>query len=133
MSESLLSASVQGDNAVPEICKGIDVANSMTTQGYSDSSGLPAVDLIILARGGGAPEDLWAFNLEPVARKIFEAKAPLISAIGHESDVLVSDLVADVRASTPSNAIEIAVPDFDDLLFHLSDLQNRKEKESTTS
>lgn len=125
---SVIGISVQGDNAVPEICKGIDVANSMTTQDYSDSSGLPAVDLIILARGGGAPEDLWAFNLEPVARKILEAKAPLISAIGHESDVLVSDLVADVRASTPSNAIEIAVPDFDDLLFHLSDLQNRKEK-----
>ena len=54
---SVIGISVQGDNAVPKICKGIDVANSMTTQGYSDSSGLPAVDLIILARGGGAPED----------------------------------------------------------------------------
>ena len=73
----------------------------------------PPVDLIIVGRGGGAPEDLWAFNLEPVVRAIVAAQVPVVSAVGHESDLLVSDLVADLRASTPSNAVELVVPDYD--------------------
>ena len=73
----------------------------------------PPVDVIIVGRGGGSPEDLWAFNLEPVARAIIASAVPVISAVGHESDMLVTDLVADLRASTPSNAIERLVPEFD--------------------
>ena len=69
--------------------------------------------MIIVGRGGGAPEDLWAFNLEPVVRAIIATRIPVVSAVGHESDLLVSDLVADLRASTPSNAIELCVPEYD--------------------
>jgi len=71
--------------------------------------------IIIVGRGGGSTEDLWAFNEECVADAIYNAKTPIISAVGHENDFLISDLVADLRASTPSNAIEISTPDINDL------------------
>jgi exodeoxyribonuclease VII large subunit len=91
---------VQGDNAKLEIVENIKKANQN-----------PLNDVIILGRGGGSIEDLWAFNEEMVARAIFESEVPIISAVGHETDFTISDFVADLRAPTPSGAAEIAVPD----------------------
>ena len=96
----LLPVRVQGVEAPPEIVGAIRYANHHQL-----------ADLIITGRGGGSIEDLWAFNDERVARAIFESEIPVISAVGHEPDVTISDYVADARASTPSNAAEIAVPD----------------------
>lgn len=96
----LLPVRVQGVEAPPEIVGAIRYANEFDV-----------ADLIITGRGGGSMEDLWAFNDERVARAIYESRIPVISAVGHEPDVTISDYVADKRASTPSNAAEIAVPD----------------------
>lgn len=84
--------------------------------------GEPDLDLIILARGGGSMEDLWCFNDERVARAIFASRYPIISAIGHETDVTIADYVADVRAPTPSAAAELAVPSREELLGYLAAL-----------
>ncbi|OUN26406.1 exodeoxyribonuclease VII large subunit [Pseudoflavonifractor sp. An85] len=91
---------VQGEGAAEEVAAALDLVNQRTD-----------IDLIITGRGGGSREDLWAFNEEPVARAIARSHIPVISAVGHEPDVTISDYVADVRASTPSNAAELAVPD----------------------
>lgn len=91
---------VQGEGASEEIAAALDLVNQRTD-----------IDLIITGRGGGSREDLWAFNEEPVAWAIARSRIPVISAVGHEPDVTISDYVADVRASTPSNAAELAVPD----------------------
>ncbi len=96
----LLPVRVQGAEAPPEIAGAIRYANEFQV-----------ADLIITGRGGGSLEDLWAFNDERVARAIYASRIPVISAVGHEPDVTISDYVADRRASTPSNAAEIAVPD----------------------
>ena len=96
----LLPVRVQGVEAPPEIAGAIRYANRWKV-----------ADLIITGRGGGSMEDLWAFNDERVARAIYESELPVISAVGHEPDVTIADYVADARASTPSNAAEIAVPD----------------------
>ncbi len=96
----LLPVRVQGVEAPPEIAGAIRYANEFQV-----------ADLIITGRGGGSLEDLWAFNDERVARAIYASQIPVISAVGHEPDVTISDYVADRRASTPSNAAEIAVPD----------------------
>lgn len=106
----LLPVRVQGKEAPPEIVGAIRYANKWKVG-----------DLIITGRGGGSIEDLWAFNDERVARAIYESELPVISAVGHEPDVTISDFVADVRASTPSNAAEIAVPDQAELLRALQD------------
>lgn len=95
----IYSAKVQGIGAKEEIIKGIETLNK-----------IPEIDLIIAGRGGGSVEDLWAFNEEEVARAFFQSEKPIISAVGHEIDNLLSDLVADVRAATPTQAIEISIP-----------------------
>src|SRR5207244_3883473 len=82
-------------------------------------------DVIIIGRGGGSVEDLWAFNQEVVAHAIFQSKIPVVSAIGHEIDVTVADLVADVRASTPSHAAELVVPDRVELLDQVRIVSDR--------
>lgn len=100
----LLPARVQGAEAPGEIAAAIRYANYYRL-----------ADLLIVGRGGGSIEDLWAFNDELVAHAIFESQIPIISAVGHEPDVTISDYVADLRAATPSNAAELAVPDQDAL------------------
>lgn len=100
----LLPVRVQGAEAPAEIAGAIRYANEFKV-----------ADIIITGRGGGSIEDLWAFNDERVARAIFASALPVISAVGHEPDVTISDYVADVRASTPSNAAELAVPDCHDI------------------
>ena len=105
---------VQGVEAPAEICGAIRYANRFRI-----------ADLIITGRGGGSMEDLWAFNDERVARTIAASQIPVISAVGHEPDVTISDFVADLRAATPSNAAELAVPDQTELRETLLSLQNR--------
>ncbi len=111
----LLPVRVQGVEAPPEIVGAIRYANKYKV-----------ADLIITGRGGGSIEDLWAFNDERVARAIYESELPVISAVGHEPDVTISDYVADRRASTPSNAAEIAVPDVNDIRSSIENLDIRK-------
>jgi len=91
---------VQGDQAPPQIVAAIEALNA-----------LPDIDVIIVARGGGSLEELWAFNDERVARAIFASRVPVVSGVGHETDYTIADFVADVRAPTPSAAAELAVPD----------------------
>lgn len=100
----LLPVRVQGVEAPGEIAAAIGYANHYKL-----------ADLLIVGRGGGSIEDLWAFNDERVARAIYESEIPVISAVGHEPDVTISDFVADLRAATPSNAAELGVPDQDAL------------------
>ena len=104
----LLPVRVQGVEAPGEIAAAIRYANYWRL-----------ADLLIVGRGGGSIEDLWAFNEEQVAYAIYESEIPVISAVGHEPDVTISDFVADLRAATPSNAAELAVPDQDALLQNL--------------
>ena len=113
----VLPVRVQGEEAPGEISAAIT---------YADRAGL--VDVIITGRGGGSMEDLWAFNDERVARAIFACRTPVISAVGHEPDVTIADFVADVRAATPSNAAELAVPDRDEVLAALAQYRGRLEK-----
>jgi exodeoxyribonuclease VII large subunit len=106
----LMPVRVQGDGAAEEIAEAI--------HGFNDYGN---VDVLIVGRGGGSLEDLWAFNEEIVARAIYASKIPIISAVGHEVDFSISDFVADVRAATPSAAAELAVPARDEVrrrLFH---------------
>lgn len=102
---------VQGEDAAPRICQAIDDLNRVGD-----------VDVIILARGGGSREDLAVFNEETVARSVFASRAPVVSAIGHETDLAISDLVADQRASTPSAAAELVVPDVREIRARLDGL-----------
>ena len=110
----LLPVRVQGAEAPAEIAGAIRYANRYQV-----------ADLIITGRGGGSMEDLWAFNDERVARAIFASEIPVISAVGHEPDVTIADFVADVRAATPSNGAEIAVPEQADVRALLLSLENR--------
>ena len=110
----LLPVRVQGAEAPPEIAGALRYANKWRV-----------ADVIITGRGGGSIEDLWAFNDERVARAIYDSDIPVISAVGHEPDVTIADFVADARASTPSNAAEIVVPDRKELRRRLSSLDER--------
>ena len=107
---TVIGVLVQGQRASEEIVRALALTRRLADPVVAEQRGEPPVDLVIVGRGGGSPEDLWAFNLEPVIRSIIASPVPVVSAVGHESDLLVSDLVADVRASTPSNAIERTVP-----------------------
>ena len=108
----LIPTLVQGEGAAYDISNSIKYADSLSC------------DIIIAGRGGGSIEDLWAFNEEIVANAIYEARTPIISAVGHEVDYLISDFVADIRAATPSNAIEIALPDINEHRMYLDSLSN---------
>jgi exodeoxyribonuclease VII large subunit len=105
----LFPAKVQGEGASVEIAEAIRAANR-----YSLT--IEPIDTLIVTRGGGSLEDLWAFNEEPVARAIFESSVPIISAVGHEIDITIADLVADARAPTPTAAAQMAVPDRRELI-----------------
>ncbi len=111
----VIPSRVQGDGAAEEIAAGIEAANRLAT--------LP--DVLIVGRGGGSLEDLWCFNEEIVVRAIFASRIPVVSAVGHEIDVTLSDLVADVRALTPSEAAERVVPAIDEVLAGLAGLRQR--------
>ena len=113
----VLPVRVQGVEAPPEIVGAIRYANAFRV-----------ADVLIVGRGGGSIEDLWAFNDERVARAIYASEIPVISAVGHEPDVLISDYVADVRASTPSNAAEIVVPDWREVRDGLDALELRSKQ-----
>jgi len=112
----LLPTIVQGDSAKEQIAYNINKADILAKE-QLDS-------IIIVGRGGGSIEDLWAFNEEIVATAIYEATTPIISAVGHENDFVISDEVADIRASTPSNAIEISTPNINDLRLFVDNIYN---------
>lgn len=112
----LLPVRVQGVQAPAELCGALRYANVHKL-----------ADVIIIGRGGGSMEDLWAFNDEKLARAIYASEIPVISAVGHEPDVTISDFVADLRAATPSNAAELAVPDWRELEHRLGQLSRRME------
>ncbi len=105
---------VQGDRAAAQIAHAIRAMNTRTD-----------IDVLIVGRGGGSIEDLWAFNEEIVAHAIFNSEIPIVSAVGHETDFTISDMVADHRSPTPSAAVEHVVPDRLELLVHLNGVKNR--------
>lgn len=114
----LSPVAVQGELAAPQIARAIAWINR-----HQQRAG--GIDVLIVGRGGGSLEDLWAFNDERVARAIFASKIPVISAVGHEVDTTIADLVADVRAATPTAAAEIAIPSADELLQVIAAQQQR--------
>lgn len=110
----LFDARVQGDTAWRDVARGLRLLD-----------GWPGVDVIVLARGGGSLEDLWTFNREELVRAVFAAETPVVSAVGHEADVVLTDLVADLRAATPTAAAEVVLPDGAALRARLADLRRR--------
>ena len=113
----LFPALVQGDNAASDIVKKIKLANEVKD--------IYNIDTLIVGRGGGSLEDLWPFNEEIVARAIFDSDIPVISAVGHEVDITISDYVADLRAPTPTAAAELAVPDINTIITYLDTAKSR--------
>ncbi len=110
----LFPALVQGENAAKTIINGIEYFNKIEN-----------VDIIIIGRGGGSAEELWCFNDEALARKIYSSDIPVVSAVGHETDFTISDFVADLRAPTPSAAAELCTPDTNTLLFRIFELNQK--------
>ncbi len=110
---TIIDTLVQGDQAALQIVRGLR---------YADSLG---ADVIVVGRGGGSTEDLWCFNEEDVANALFTLKTPVVSAVGHEVDVMISDFVADLRAPTPSAAIEMILPDSQEILYTLGEYAER--------
>jgi len=119
----IIPVRVQGPEAPGEIIQALERVNTLD----------PALDVVILARGGGSLEDLWAFNDEGVARAICGCQVPVMSAVGHEIDFTISDFVADVRAPTPSAAAEMVVAKKEHLLKLSDVLQSRRKKERVKS
>jgi len=115
-----INATVQGPNSSKEIADAINILNYHSKENCK-------IDVMIVGRGGGSIEDLWAFNEEITAYAIFNSKIPVISAIGHETDFVIADFVSDMRASTPSNAAEIVVPVKFDLINKVRGLKERLE------
>ncbi|MBI3964050.1 MAG: exodeoxyribonuclease VII large subunit [Chloroflexi bacterium] len=113
----LVPTTVQGDAAPAQIVSALQAANLHC-----------GLDVVILARGGGSIEELWAFNDERVARAIFASRVPVITGVGHETDVTIADLVADLRAPTPSAAAELAVPDREECLVQIESFHSRLER-----
>ena len=111
-SYTIIPVLVQGSEAPKQIVRAIQIAQK-------------SADLIIVGRGGGSPEDLWSFNLESVCQTMIECQVPIVSAVGHESDFMVSDMIADIRASTPSNAIERVIPIKADLVAIIAQSADR--------
>ena len=112
---------VQGDTCAPEVTAAIDGFNAFTPDGA-----IPRPDLLIVARGGGSIEDLWGFNEESVVRAVARSAIPVISAVGHETDITLIDYVADKRAPTPTGAAEMAVPVRGELIAYVEDLGSRQ-------
>lgn len=110
----ICSAKVQGIGAEQEIVAGIETLESNSE-----------IDFIIAGRGGGSIEDLWAFNKEEVAMAFYHSQKPIISAVGHEVDILLSDFTADVRAATPTQAVELSVPE---LSYYEKEIQSRYDR-----
>ena len=113
----LYPVKVQGEGAAEEIAHGLEVLDA-----------LPETEVLIVGRGGGSMEDLWAFNEEVVARSIYRCKKPVVSAVGHETDFTIADFTADVRAATPSMAAELAVPVKEDLLEEIRQIQEELDQ-----
>lgn len=111
----LAPALVQGDGSAAEIAQAIADLNKLK----------PTPDVLLVGRGGGSMEDLWAFNEEPVARAIYNSKIPVISCVGHEIDYTIADFVADLRAPTPSAAAELVVQNADGITTHIAQMQKR--------
>ena len=107
---TIVTSLVQGEQATDQIVRALGVMATVADPARATERGEPPIDVVLLARGGGSQDDLWVFNLEPVARAVAAMPVPVISAIGHESDLLVSDLVADQRAATPTQAAALAIP-----------------------
>ena len=116
----LYPALVQGEHAPASLCAGLDFLNA-----------IGECDVIIIGRGGGSIEDLWAFNAELVVRRVAMSETPIISAVGHETDFTLCDFAADLRAPTPSAAAELAVPDKDEMRVRLDELFGRVEGATT--
>ncbi len=113
---TIIPSQVQGEEATQQIVAALELANAFSEPGF---------DVILLTRGGGALEDLWTFNTEPVALAIANSRLPVVSAIGHESDFTIADFVADLRAATPSAAAEILAPDQTDWMQQFDGLARR--------
>ena len=116
----LFPVPVQGDSAPPKLVEGLQHLNKIR-----DSQ---QIDVLIVGRGGGSMEDLWAFNDEKLARAIFLLDIPVISAVGHETDFTIADFVSDLRAPTPSAAVELAVPNKQDLMLTVSQKQEQLQR-----
>ena len=110
---TVIDTLVQGDRSASQIVEALAFADTL------------GVDAIVVGRGGGSREDLWAFNEEIVADAIFNLKTFVVSAVGHEVDVLISDFVADLRAPTPSASMEMILPDQNEILYTLSEIEDR--------
>ena len=122
---TVIGVLVQGENAANEIVRGISAARKLSRIDIAKKRGHPPVDVIIVGRGGGSPEDLWAFNEEEVVRAVAACQIPVISAIGHETDTTLIDFAADLRAPTPTAAAEMAVPVKSELVALMAELDAR--------